>query len=203
MISIKAMIKVEVFHNSILKSCSYCVYDDSSLEGYIIDVGDVEPIISFITERKIDIKGVFLTHPHFDHVYGIMGFANIYPSTCFYCSAESLVGLKNEDVNMSYMYLENEFEMPQDKQFVIIDERSFVECFGKPIQIFPCPGHDSGCLSFIIENNIFTGDSYTPFAPVTYNWHRCNKELAIKSEASLFELIESRGLNVYPGHYQK
>ena len=190
MIRISEMIKVEVFHNSILKSCSYCIYDDISLQGYIIDVGDVEPIKSLITERNIDIDGIFLTHPHFDHVYGIMGWANVYPSTLFYCSAKTLEGLKDEDVNMSYMYLEDVFEMPQERQFVIIDERSSVECFGKPIQIIPCPGHDSGCLSFIIESNIFTGDSYTPFAPVTYNWHRCNKELALKSEAYLLELIK-------------
>lgn len=197
------MIKVEVFHNSILKSCSYCIYDDTSLEGYIIDVGDVEPIVSFITERKIYIKCVFLTHPHFDHVYGITDFLKKYPLTCFYCSAETLEGLRDEDVNMSYMYLEDEFQIPRDKHFVIIDYHAPVECFGKPIRIIPCPGHDSGCLSFIIGSNIFTGDSYTPFAPVTYNWHRCNKQQALESEAYIRKIIESKGLNVYPGHYQE
>jgi glyoxylase-like metal-dependent hydrolase (beta-lactamase superfamily II) len=196
------MIIVSIFHNSILKSCSYCIYDEESLEGYLIDVGDAQPIIDFIQTHGIDLKAVLLTHPHFDHVYGINEIVNAYPDIRIYCSSETLDGLKDEDINMSYMYLEDEFKIPDDSVFRLIDEAADVRCFNKQIRIEQCQGHDTGCLAFIIENNIFTGDSYTPFAPVTYNWHRCNKEMALESEKRLISIIQNEDLHVYPGHYQ-
>lgn len=199
----KSMIKVNTFHNSILRSCSYCIYDDVSFEGYLVDVGDVEPILSFIKSNHILIEGVFLTHPHFDHVYGITEFINYNPSVRIFCSEEALSGLKNEDVNMSYMYLEDEFNLPPDERFEIINSDSRLTCFSFPLQIISCPGHDTGCLSYIIGDNIFTGDSYTPFAPVTYNWHRCDKQQALENEAYIREIIKVKGLKVYPGHYQE
>ncbi len=197
------MVRVETFHNSILKSCSYCIYDDVSFEGYLVDVGDVEPILSFIRDNHILIEGVFLTHPHFDHVYGVTDFINCNPSVSIYCSKETLSGLKDEDVNMSYMYLEDEFNLPSDERFKIINSESRLTCFSFPLQIIACPGHDSGCLCYIIGDYIFTGDSYTPFASVTYNWHRGNKQQALDSEAYIYRIIESKGLNIFPGHYQE
>lgn len=196
------MIKVEVFHNSILKSCSYCIYDDIALEGFVIDVGDADPIVSFINENKIIIKGILLTHPHFDHVYGIMELYNCFPSIDIYCSKETIEGLRDEDVNMSYMFLDGSFKIPHGNKFIIIEESSKILCSGSSVCIISCPGHDSGCISFVIGNNIFTGDSYTPFAPVTYNWHRSDKQKALKNEAKLEKYINSKGLIVYPGHYQ-
>lgn len=196
------MLKVCSFHNSILKSCSYCIYDNSSWDCYVMDVGDAEPIKSFIKDNRMNLKGIFLTHPHFDHVYGISELTTEFPTAKIYCSAETLEGLKDEDVNMSYMYLEDEFQIPDDSQFELIESSSEISCFGHSIQIIACPGHDTGCLCYIIGQNIFTGDSYTPFAPVTYNWHRCDKEKALESESRIVEIIKTKGLRVYQGHYQ-
>ena len=119
-----------------------------------------------------------------------------------WCSLETLDGLKDDNVNMSYMYVEECFNIPKDEQFEIIDSNSKIKCFNNLIEIISCPGHDSGCLSYVIENKIFTGDSYVPFAPVTYNWHRCDKDMAILNENNIKNLIITKGLEVFPGHYQ-
>lgn len=196
------MVEVEIFHNSVLKSCSYCVYDNITLEGYVIDAGDATPICGFITKNQIKVKGIFLTHPHFDHVYGVIELVKHFPSAPLYCSLETLEGLHNENVNMSYMFLDDIFRIPDGTIIMVIDENSHILCFGCPIHIIPCPGHDSGSLSFVFGKCIFTGDSYIPFAPVTYNWRRSDKQLAIKSESFLIEIVNSKGLRVFPGHYQ-
>ena len=148
------MIRVKNFHNSILKSCSYCIYDDTSLEGYIVDVGDVEPIISFIRAQSIIVESAFLTHPHFDHVYGITDFVKEYPTVKICCSAETLEGLKDEVINMSYMYLEDDFVIPQGRQFVIINGDSIVKCFDKQIGIL----YDEGWLDEICTENRLDDD---------------------------------------------
>src|SRR5574344_2714232 len=136
------MIFVKVFHNSILNSCSYCIYDDTNKYGYIVDVGDVEPIMSFVTENRINIKGIYLTHSHFDHVYGLNLIANLIPIVPIYCSAETLCGLKDERINMAYIYLDDDFIIPSDERFTIINHGSVISCFSMNIEIISCSGHD-------------------------------------------------------------
>lgn len=197
------MIKVESFHNSIiLQSCTYCIYDDVMQEGYVVDAGDATPVLKYIKENRIRIKGIFLTHCHYDHIYGINEFVDSLPGVKIYCSGETLLGLRDENRNMVYMYQEEDFNAPSDDYFCIINQNSNVLCFGKEIEIIETPGHDIDCLSYIIGESIFTGDSYTPYAPVIYPWKHSNKEDALKNEQALKDMVNKRKLSVYPGHFQ-
>lgn len=197
------MPKVEIFHNSVvLQSCTYCVYDDITHDGYIVDAGDSEPVISFILLKNITIKGIFLTHCHYDHIYGINEFVEAFPNAMVYCSAETLNGLKDENRNMAYMYQDEGFIAPSDNHYCVINHNSSVLCFGKEIEIIETPGHDIDCLSYIIGESIFTGDSYTPYAPVIYPWKHSNKEDALRNEQILKDIVNDRKLMVYPGHFQ-
>jgi glyoxylase-like metal-dependent hydrolase (beta-lactamase superfamily II) len=197
------MINVETFHNRvILHSCTYCIYDETSLEGYLIDAGDSLPVLTFIKDKRINIRGIFLTHCHFDHVYGINDFVDAISETKIYCSHETLMGLKDENLNMSYMYQDDEFIVPTGERYFVINHNSKVTCFGKDIEILSTSGHDVDCLCFIIGDSIFTGDSYIPYAPVIYPWKHSNKDDALKNEQMLKGLVANRGLNVYPGHFQ-
>ena len=56
------------------------------------------------------------------------------------------------------------------------------------------------CLSFLLGNAIFTGDSYNPNSPVFTKWHNSDFEEAISNECLLKDLIKSKQLIVYPGH---
>ena len=197
------MIKVETFHNTvILQSCTYCVYDDVTYEGYVVDAGDASPVLKFIKENGINIKGVFLTHCHYDHIYGINDFVDALPEVKVYCSEETLVGLNDENRHMAYMYQEEDFIAPSNEHYCIINRNSRVVCFGEEIEIIETPGHDIDCLCYVIGNLIFTGDSYTPYAPVIYPWKLSNKEDALKNEQILKDLVKQMNLDVYPGHFQ-
>ena len=59
-------------------------YDDnyiwliSTNEGSIIvDPGESKEIIKGINENKIDLKGILITHHHFDHTNGLQDLLNI------------------------------------------------------------------------------------------------------------------------------
>ena len=198
------MVKVQTFHNSIvLQSCTYCIYEEVTKEGYLVDAGDAGPVLSFMNQQGIELKGIFLTHCHFDHVYGINEFLKALPGTKVFCSEGTKEGLQDENLNMAFMYQEEEFIGPADFNYNIIDRESKIICFKKHIEIIETSGHDKDCLSYIIDDNIFTGDSYTPYADVIYPWKHSNKEDAIKNEQFIKSLIASRNLKVYPGHYQK
>lgn len=61
------------------------------------------------------------------------------------------------------------------------------------------PGHENSCLSFVIDNMLFTGDSYIPGVNVVTILPRSNKEEAAFSLDRLRKLEES-GFIICPGH---
>ena len=71
------------------------------------------------------------------------------------------------------------------------------------VEVISTPGHSEDCLSYIIEDIIFTGDSYIPFAKVFTKWPTSNKTLAKVNEAKLKEIAETRNLKVLPGHWTR
>ena len=70
------------------------------------------------------------------------------------------------------------------------------------VEMIMCNGHSNDCQSYIIDNNLFTGDAYIPFARVFTKWPTSNKVLAIESEQKLIHLANERKLTVRPGHWQ-
>lgn len=65
------MILIKEIINSIFTSKTYILYRDKESNAWLVDVGDIEPIITFCENKSLLIEGVFLTHGHFDHIYGL------------------------------------------------------------------------------------------------------------------------------------
>lgn len=54
--------------NSQLNSNSFVLWNEANFECWIIDPGDMEPIKSVVIEHNLCLKGILLTHYHFDHI---------------------------------------------------------------------------------------------------------------------------------------
>lgn len=49
----------------------WLIQPDTSLSDvYAVDPGDAAPVYSFLTQHKLDLRGIFLTHHHNDHIAG-------------------------------------------------------------------------------------------------------------------------------------
>ena len=52
------------------------------------DIGDAEPVAAFIEEMGLAPDGVFISHAHFDHIYGLLKLlerysdCKVYDSVC-------------------------------------------------------------------------------------------------------------------------
>ena len=64
-----------------------------------MDVGYIEPILSIIGDRNV--KGVFLTHTHYDHIYGINKLVESFPECIVYTSQHGEEGLFSDKLNFS------------------------------------------------------------------------------------------------------
>lgn len=192
------MIHVHTILNSILNSCTYILYNESK-DVYLIDCGDIEPIKEFIQAKGKTIKGIFLTHCHYDHIYGINDVISIFPDVAIYGSKDTITGLKDIRINLSKYHglplVVNEKAILKE-----ISEISQLNILEEKIKVLETPGHDTGCLSYLIGNKLFTGDSYIPNLPVFTKWKRSDRIKGLRHEEWLKSLKESFNLTFYPGH---
>lgn len=185
---------ITTIENELLQSATYL------FDGYLVDCGDSEKIIKALDGKEL--RGIFLTHCHQDHIYGIEKVLKQYSHAKVYCSQKTFEGLHDDRLNLSYIIPEHSFRFTQDENVVILEE-GIHTIDGMTLEVISTPGHSEDCLSYIIEDNIFTGDSYIPFAKVFTKWPTSNKTLALENEAKLKEIADTRNLKVFPGHWTR
>ena len=197
------MYKIKVFTvvNDILQSCSYILTTSNEKGAYIVDCGNVEPLLSYLEKNNLNLDGVLLTHCHYDHIYGLKDLMFEYPNLKVYASSKTFQGINDEDSSMSYLYVDEDYyvNIPEEQK-IVIEGCTKLNIFGEKLKCILTPGHDIDCVSYVIGNLIFTGDSYNPQAPVFTKWHNSNVGLALQSENILRNLITTNNLQVFPGH---
>lgn len=192
--------KIEIIHNTILQSCTYILYEDGVNDCYLIDCGEVEPIEGFLHANNKNLKGIFLTHSHYDHIYGINEIISLYPDVIIYASAGTIEGLSDVNINLSYMYDDGDYIVERVNAIDIYS--NIISLFKNKVNPIPTPGHDSDCTTYIIGYNIFTGDAYNPNFDVFTKWRRSDPIEAQKSINKILQLVKIHKLTIYPGHYK-
>ncbi len=191
------MICVEKIINKIFDSNTYVISADGSQDVWLVDVGDVEKVLS-ILPAGTKVRGVFLTHTHFDHLYGINLLYDFFPDLTVYVAVEGVDGLYSAKKNLS-KYHETPLEFKGSKVIGLRD--------GDDIEIYPSvhfrvistPGHTPDSMSFILENDyLFTGDAYIPTSSVVSKLPGGDKKTAEISKRMLIGLSHDRIL--MPGH---
>ena len=182
--------------NSFLNSNTFILSREGENDVFLMDAGDVEPIVTSIGSKNI--KGIFLTHHHFDHVYGLNELLELFPECVIYGSLYTLEALKDDRLNLSYYYGQplNYRECNE----VVIDSVKKISLWrGFEMTFFPTPGHTPGSSCYATGNQLFTGDAYIPGIPTVTKLKGGNKILANES----VEIIKTRfrdGLILNPGH---
>ena len=161
-----------------------------------MDCGDVERIISSIP-KDAKIKGVFLTHTHFDHIYGLNKLIEYFPNCVIYTNKQGKEGLFSDKLNFSryhsesFIFRGNHIELLEDGDEIFLSP-SVV------LKVLFTPGHDWSCISYYTDKMIFTGDSYIPSTKLITSFPKSNKEEATVSLNRIMGISKNR--DVYPGH---
>lgn len=192
---------IDQYRSHIMQSCSYIIRKEQYTDCFLVDCGNFNEIKTPLNTHLLQPKGIFLTHCHFDHIYGINELLSFFPKCKIYGSEETLEGLFNAKINLSF-YQGNPCIISSKAIVIPISSTSKIDILGEPLHIFETPGHDIGCLSYQYKNNLFTGDSYIPFTSVFTKWKRSDKEIAKQQEQKLKNYAESHNLHILCGHYQ-
>lgn len=194
------MLKVSYIINTVFTSRTYIIRAEGYTECWLVDCGDVAPLEErLLTEGSVplSVKGVLLTHSHYDHIYGLPGLTELYPDVKVYTNGYGKKSLANERINMS-RYHEDPINYESDN-VIVCDEGSVINLFeGVDALVHFTPGHNPSCLCFEVGDYLFTGDAYIPGVEVVTNLPGSDKVLAKQSEEKIGLLAE--GKTVCPGH---
>jgi len=193
--------KVKRFINSIFTSNSYILYTDENKNAYVIDPGDSKPLIEWSIKNSKDLIGIFLTHSHFDHIYGINDLLGKYPDIFIYTSFFGKEGLMCEKLNGS-RYMEMPFIVNSANVKIIKECDSILLWEGEFINIFETPGHNRDCISLQIGENLFTGDALIPGIKVVAKSKYSDK---VQAENSIKRILTefNDDILIWPGHNDK
>lgn len=189
---------VEHIVNTIFNSITYILPVGDTRDCWLVDCGDVEKVI----EQGWRVRGVLLTHAHFDHIYGLNRLMEAFPDALVYTNEVGAEGLQNPKWNFSRYHTEVDnfvFAKPENVR-LIEGEGSLAVDKDLEIEALFTPGHEPSCVTYRIGDMLFTGDAYIPGVKVVTNFPRSNKQLATESLVRLQEM-ERSGLKVMPGHW--
>lgn len=142
------------------------------------------------------IKGILLTHGHFDHIGGVEALVELYNTPVYAMEAEREL-LNEPALNLS-------LRMGPDvrvQELIGLKDGDEIEAAGFLIKAIATPGHTSGGACYYIENEsiIFTGDTLFAGCIGRTDFPTGNTSTLIRSiREKLFILPEDT--IVYPGH---
>ncbi len=183
------MLYLDYIVNSVFNSRTYILGEENSDFVWLIDCGDFDKVLKKIGKRTV--KGVLLTHAHFDHIYGIPDFLEHFPDGLIYTNNFGVDALADDRLNMSRYH-----GIP-----LSIVSKNILKCGeGDAVPLFDAinalvyytPGHNPSCLTFEVENYLFTGDAYIPGIKVVTTLPKGDKSLAKQSVQRILDISEGK-----------
>ena len=119
----------------------WCLHDNES--AYVVDPGQADPVMDYLHDRSLILKGILITHHHWDHVSGIEALLQEYPGIPVWGPALETIPGRTQSLT----------------------EGDSVELsWGIQFSVFEVPGHTLGHIAYYGENTpvgnlLFCGDT--------------------------------------------
>lgn len=191
------MINVEVFNVTHLATNCYLITDMDTKEMAVVDPGDKsEELINVLKSSDGNLKYVLLTHGHYDHIGYAKQLADMF-------SAKIVIGEKGADflkqnmLNLCSFHPELKEIKPFDADILLKDE-DVISLGNSKIKYISTPGHTIGCGCYLIDNEMFSGDTLFCESYGRTDLPTGNASQMVESINKIKNL--STNYNVYPGH---
>ena len=197
MINVKT-IKVRISNLDHITNC-YIVYDEEK-NAVIIDPGDEkEKILDFVNKNNLNIKYVFITHVHIDHILALPDIVKN-SDIKIVTTKQDIDGFYDE--NLSCANILN-IKLPKFglKNLIEVENNQIIKCGKMEFEFIFTPGHTKGSMCIYEKNMncLFSGD--TIFSNC---YGRCDLPGAsIEDMKKSLNMIFSRFSDdtyIYPGH---
>lgn len=167
-------------------------------EAFIIDPGaNFKDIVAYVTESEFEIKGVLLTHGHFDHLFTLNKVVEEYKCNVyiFYKERDFLF---DPNLNLSNT-LHKPFTMKDKSKVIELREDSVIEIGREKITLLHTPGHTRGGVCYKYKRFLFSGDTLFKGTIGRYDLPTSNKADLKRSIELIVKSCRDNTV-VYPGH---
>jgi hydroxyacylglutathione hydrolase len=134
----------------------YLLSFDNSTDALLIDPGDeVDLLLGMAEIKKLSIQYIFLTHGHLDHISGV-GHARSKTNAPIVIHPDDLKLYNTVELQAEWFNYPVE-KLPKVDAF-FADQQIFTIA-GCEIKVLHTPGHSPGGVCFLINNDLFCGDT--------------------------------------------
>ena len=188
---------VDFITNRVFNSRTYIISNTGFDRVWLVDCGDTDKVMELIGEKSVE--GVLLTHAHSDHIYGLEELIKRYPSVKVYSNVAGVEALRSPKLNLSHYHSEYpDISIEAPENIHVLAEGNTVDVLGFSAKVYETPGHSPCCITYIIDDMAFTGDSYIPDVKVFTGFPLSNRRQAILSEERIKQLTTN--FTILPGH---
>lgn len=181
-----------IFNDNYMETNCYLLEFDGS--ALVIDPTKSFDLLPKGVKQKI--KGVFITHGHFDHFEALESYKN--KNITFYMHKKCFEKVSNSLKNCSYMgYKKLEVNLKEEK-VVFLKENDIINDFEKEIKVIELFGHTDCSLGFIIDYDIFCGDAIFLGSIGRTDLYSGNFNEMKKTTKKVKQIKEN--YTIYPGH---
>ena len=187
--------KIQTIKVGLLEVNCYLV-SGSDKNCWVIDPGN-EPkkILEALESDKLVPTKILLTHGHFDHIEAVARLKQLFPEIKVYVHSEDIPFLTNSRVWETYLGRPL-IEATYDE---IVSDGDVISEGQLRATVLCTPGHSPGSVCYLIENELFSGDTLFAFGGIgrTDLWN--SSASAMRTSLKKIFSIE-QNVNVYPGH---
>lgn len=176
----------------------YIIFDENSKEIMVIDpAGDVEKIIEMIEILHGNLKYIYLTHCHGDHIGGVSELKNKKGGKILIHRFDSQ-GLNDININLSTIIDLPPIELEADSR---IDDNDLIHLGELQFKVIHTPGHTKGSTSLYCKEQdcLFSGDTIFRGTWGRTDLPTSNREEIIKSITDKLLILPDDTI-IYPGH---
>ena len=187
---------IKTFVEPPIDNNNYLIIDEETKEAALIDCSSIDDRIDEELEKQgANLKYILLTHGHFDHIAGIRPDRfKSHPKVVMHKA--DLGWLNNANQYMS-MFGMPEITIP--KVDIFVEDNDTVKLGSLEIKVLHTPGHTQGGVCYLVDGNLFSGDTIFREAVGRCDLEGGNFNQIVESiEDKIFTLPPETV--IYPGH---
>ena len=189
------MLKIQKLTLGSFMTNVYFVIDEETKECFVVDPADRFDLINGkIASQGLTVKGILLTHAHFDHIMALEELREATGAPVMLTEEENAL-LCDSDANLMNIYGDGTSCRPGDR---LLHDGDVIKLGENEIAVMLLPGHTPGSCAYLFDGNMISGDTLFREGIGRYDFPGGDYG---KLRASLERIAALDGdYRIYPGH---